>query len=73
MVSRSPASSQQRGFLPRIAPVPPLSEEAVDDAVDPRLLFGAGGLEINRDEEVIQFEVIFEPEVSDHCPLVLEI
>lgn len=28
---------------------------------------------INRDEEVIQFEVIFDPEVSDHCPLVLEI
>ncbi len=28
---------------------------------------------INRDEEVAQFEVIFDPEVSDHCPLILEI
>lgn len=28
---------------------------------------------INREEEVRQFEVVFEPEVSDHCPLILEI
>lgn len=28
---------------------------------------------INREEEVAKFEVVFEPEVSDHCPLILEI
>ena len=28
---------------------------------------------INTHVNVLDFEVIFEPEVSDHCPLVLEI
>jgi endonuclease/exonuclease/phosphatase family metal-dependent hydrolase len=28
---------------------------------------------INRSHEVLRFEVVYQPEVSDHCPLVLEI
>ena len=28
---------------------------------------------INRENEVKKFDVIFDPEVSDHCPLILEI
>jgi endonuclease/exonuclease/phosphatase family metal-dependent hydrolase len=28
---------------------------------------------INREAEVVRFDVIYEPEVSDHCPIVLEI
>lgn len=28
---------------------------------------------VNRVEEVVGFDVIYEPEVSDHCPLLLEI
>lgn len=28
---------------------------------------------VNRAEEVIRFDVVYEPEVSDHCPLLLEI
>ena len=28
---------------------------------------------VNRPEEVAGFAVVYEPEVSDHCPLVLEL
>lgn len=28
---------------------------------------------INRGEEVMEFDVIYDPEVSDHCPLVLRL
>jgi len=28
---------------------------------------------INRAADVIRFDVIHEPEVSDHCPIILEI
>ncbi len=28
---------------------------------------------INKPEKIVQFEVVYAPEVSDHCPLVLEV
>lgn len=28
---------------------------------------------INREEAVMGFDVIYDPEVSDHCPLILEL